>query len=438
MDSAWYVSWNPLKPLAWLSHSHLHILTHLISTAPSAPCIVETLPGPSNILHVAVEDVVSDAASDDDTASFIIATAADKSINLLSTIHPFDPATLATLICDSPTLSCAVLRKRYLVTSSMSGQIMLYDLRSGRLLDERRDHQKYVVKVAHSVDEEGAWIATAAWDAKVLLYRISKLGSNGVEPLIGNPVAVIELPTNPEAILFIQHPELKNPVLLLSRRDSTFIYYYAISDGTVAETSTSTDQALTLLGRQNLAPHSNAWIAFTPSAFALSPVDSSLLAVATSAMPHMKLIIVRLLLPPPILTTHSTSCDETSSIPIAVSTDITQASQARAALALSDREAAAILIHVTTLAPQTPYSTPGLAWRPNGSGLWVNGDDGVIRGVETSTGKIVASLKHSHEAGTKIRCLWSGWVQTAGRSEEWVVSGGFDRRLVVWRVQDSS
>lgn len=411
----------------------------LFATAPSSPCIVESLPGSSNILHVAVEDVVGNVASDDDdTASFIIATAADKSINILSTLHPFEPATLASLTCNSPTLSCAVIRKRYLITCSMSGQVMLYDLRSGRLLDERRDHQKYVVKIAHSVDEVGAWVATAAWDAKVLLYRVSNLNGNGVEPVMGDPVAAIELPTNPEAILFIQHPEIKDPVLVLSRRDSTFIYYYAISDVMVAETGTSTGKLLNLLGRQNLAPHSNAWIAFTPSAIALSPIDSSLLAVATSAMPHMKLIVVRLLLPPPILTTPLPSRESTSSTPIPASTDVTQASQARAALAVSDREAAAIQIHVTTLAPQTPYSTPSLAWRPDGSGVWVNGDDGVIRGVETSTGKIVASLKDSHEAGTKIRCLWSGWVQSEGRLGEWVVSGGFDRRLIVWRVKDSS
>lgn len=43
----------------------------------------------------------------------------------------------------------------------------------------------------------------------------------------------------------------------------------------------------------------------------------------------------------------------------------TPASQARAALALQDRETAAILIHCTTLAPQTAYSTPALSWRPD-------------------------------------------------------------------------
>lgn len=66
--------------------------------------------------------------------------------------------------------------------------------------------------------------------------------------------------------------------------------------------------------------------------------------------------------------------------------------------------------------------------------MWVNGDDGVVRGVEARTGKVVALLKGGHEAGSKVRSIWAGWVGVGEGREEWVVSGGFDRRLVVWRV----
>ena len=81
------------------------------------------------------------------------------------------------------------------------------------------------------------------------------------------------------------------------------------------------------------------------------------------------------------------------------------------------------------MAPQTPYSTPQVVWRPDGSGLWVNGDDGVLRGLEAKTGKVVATLEGGHEAGSKIRSIWCGMVE----GQEWLVSGGFDRRLVVWK-----
>ena len=87
------------------------------------------------------------------------------------------------------------------------------------------------------------------------------------------------------------------------------------------------------------------------------------------------------------------------------------------------------MIHCTTFAPQTAYSTPAVAWRPDGSGVWVNGDDGAIRGIETSSGKVISTLQ-GHEEGSKVRCLWAGEVE----GEELLVSGGFDQRLIVWQV----
>ena len=110
----------------------------------------------------------------------------------------------------------------------------------------------------------------------------------------------------------------------------------------------------------------------------------------------------------------------------------------RATLAKANTDEDAILHHVSTLAPQTPYSTPKVVWRPDGSGVWVNGDDGCVRGIERTTGKVVATLKGGHEAAAKIRTLWAGYVGSLGDNrerEEWVVSGGFDRRVVVWKIE---
>jgi hypothetical protein len=162
---------------------------------------------------------------------------------------------------------------------------------------------------------------------------------------------------------------------------------------------------------------------------ALSPHDPGLLAVATSTLPHMKVIIVRLLFP------SREAKDETN-----IDAAVTQASQALEALTLQNREDAAILVQANTFAPQMAYSTPQIAWRPDGSGIWVNGDDGVVRGIETKTGKVVAMLKGGHEPGSKVRSVWSGRVKFSDEGgketghEEWVISGGFDKRLIVWKV----
>jgi hypothetical protein len=71
-----------------------------------------------------------------------------------------------------------------------------------------------------------------------------------------------------------------------------------------------------------------------------------------------------------------------------------------------------------------------MGWRPDGSGVWVNSDDGVVRGVEVKTGKVRVSLKVC-ERGEKVRTLWAGIVDDVG---EVVITGGFDKSLKMWRA----
>jgi WD40 repeat protein len=304
----------------------------------------------------------------------------------------------------------------------MSGQLHLSKI-NGEILEggKRHDHNKYIVKtIVHYDDGGDAFIATAGWDGKVVIYKPDA----SAQPRLEEPFATIALPPQPESIVFLQHPESRQPVLLISRTDSTCIYYYSV------------EAQPRLLGQQNLAPHSNAWVAFTPSSIEPCPTDPTLIAVGTSSIPHMKLMIVRVLFPP---WRETRPVEADAQIPLRTSlldespATLTQASQARAALAVAEREAAAIQIHCSTLAPQTAYSTPAVAWRPDGSGVWVNGDDGVVRGIEAISGKIIATLR-GHDPGSKVRCLWSGAMEIEGRREEYLVSGGFDQQLIVWTI----
>lgn len=170
-----------------------------------------------------------------------------------------------------------------------------------------------------------------------------------------------------------------------------------------------------------------------------SPSDPNLVAIATSSVPHMKLLIVQLLYPTTnksVQGGESVSPQTLHSLPVDVATTTEAVQQARIALAVQDREVGAILIQCNTLSPQSAYSTPALTWRPDGSGVWVNSDDGTIRGIETSTGKIIAKLQ-GHEPGSKIRCLSTASIrlgQDESETEECVISGGFDQKLIIWRT----
>ena len=379
-----------------------------MASAPEQATIIETLPSNSNILSATIEQVIVDGHLKD----IMFATTADRRVNVLNT----PDCTLrssATGIQDSPVLSCLALREKYVVFASMSGQLVISDL-AGNIIEKRRDHAKYVVNVKILDNTDKPLLASAAWDNKINIYSLPTSGP----PTLGDPIAAINLPSKPESIMFLQHPESQQPILLVSRTDSTHLYYY------------TTESEPRLLGRQNLAPHSNAWVAFTPSALAICPTDPSLLACATSAVPSMKLLIARMLIPPwDVETSVPPTVLRTSLLDDNPDATETQASQARVALALADKEDAAIQIHCTTLSPQSAYSTPAVAWRPDGSGVWVNGDDGCIRGIEAASGKIIATLK-GHEMGSKVRCLWAGNVD----GKEWLVSGGFDQKLIVWKT----
>ena len=211
------------------------------------------------------------------------------------------------------------------LSSSMSGEAVLYD-HNYETLEKCRDYSKYVINVtAYSEDSGIHRVATAGWDSKVLVY-VLKPRRDSSHMCIGPPVAVIHLPTNPQAFLSVEDPNDAAPILIPTRRDSIALQYYSLSRVSLADSSVNSRVELELLGVQNLAPHSNAWIAFSLCSVALCPTDSSVLAVATSSVPHMNLIIVRMLFP--------ASGTQSSNSNLA----LTQAAQARDNLAVSKRD----------------------------------------------------------------------------------------------------
>ncbi|KAF2022132.1 WD40 repeat-like protein [Aaosphaeria arxii CBS 175.79] len=393
---------------------------------PRTSNVVTTLPTESNILSVHSIHVVLEVATG--PKHCVAVTTADRKLHLIDPATP-DLSLLKTYsdFQDSPLLDLIVLEQRYLLVASMSGKMTVFDASQDRVVDERRDHKKYVVKIIAWPEEHSTIIASAGWDSKVLLYRF-KTGS-GIDTKIGDPFATINLTSIPECITFIPAVDTSLPILLVTRRDSTFLHYYSIPAAT-------TDAEVCFLGRQNLAPHSNAWVAFTPSDVQICPTDPSLAAIATSSTPHMKLIVVRLLVPPSSKAMPDLSTDldaaTTQRTGLDSSQSLTQAALARAELATQNREEAAITINCNTMATQTAYSTPKLVWRPDGSGIYVNSDDGIVRGFEATTGKLMASLK-AHGAGSKVRCLVAIPPNlNEDATKELLVSGGFDQKLIVW------
>lgn len=215
--------------------------------APSAPTTIE-LPTSANLLQSSVEYMHVNGGSGQ-AQPLILASTADRRLHVLS------PATgnlihSHTQLQDSPILSYTVIRQRFLVCSSMSGKVVVYDSQKDQLVAHRRDHAKYVVHVASWESGDHVWLATAGWDQKILLYSC-RITEDSIT--YGEPVGTIQLASNPEALLFRRELDSNSLYLLATRRDSTFIYYYQIAEDELLS-SASKPVLMPIAGKQNLAP----------------------------------------------------------------------------------------------------------------------------------------------------------------------------------------
>lgn len=179
----------------------------------------------------------------------ILASTADRRLNVL---RP-DTRTLLqshTQLQDSPILSYTIVKQRFLICSAMSGKVVIYDSQNDQLVAQRKDHAKYVVHVASFETDGHVYVATAGWDSKVLLYEC-RLCADTIT--FEDPIGSILLPSNPEEIVFTRQPDSDRLYLLITRRDSTFIFYYEI-DGEALSSPVSKPVTIPLAGKQNLAP----------------------------------------------------------------------------------------------------------------------------------------------------------------------------------------
>jgi WD40 repeat protein len=344
----------------------------------------------------------------------LVSTAADKTVRLIPLNHHEDEVLEFT--AEAPVLSYATIHggKRVLFLT-ISGSLGVYDVEKREVASKpARYHAKFGVRIAtEEVSNQGTLVATAGWDRKIQVTYLANIPS-GSELELPEPATTLMLDSLPEDLLFKRHPTTQQLYLILSRRDSTYLYYYSVEwDGTSIGVGSI---ELKLQGKQNLAPYATSWNTFSAACLATCPSDPNLLAVATSSVPHMKVLLVRLLYPITEPENYSVENEE----------------------AVSARDSLAILVHANALVSQTAYSVPFIAWRPDSSGFWVNSDDGIVKGMDLN-GKIVQTLKDGgHEPGSRIRCLFAGYVDEEDGDgqgkKEVLLSGGFDQQVIKWEL----
>lgn len=82
-----------------------------------------------------------------------------------------------------------------------------------------------------------------------------------------------------------------------------------------------------------------------------------------------------------------------------------------------------ILKNIVTMSPQDKFSNPYIQWRLKGDGIWVLGDDGIIRGINLVNEEILELTGHKG----KVK-----YMLTSHDKHEYLVTAGDDRSLKIW------
>lgn len=313
------------------------------------PCVPQLLEGiGSNVLFITVVNA--------NEIPYIVTACADRTL----CIHHGETLKLTRVLSDlhpSPILS-VMEDNGFLVTAGMDGCVHVVNFETGSVHRTLKQHDKYAVHLKTSSKH----LVTAGYDKRIHVY-----GPRG-DTWLGT----IELSSNPEALLLTEADQ--KDVLIVSKRDSTFLYYYDLAN------------LPNPLRQYNLAEQ-GSWVSFCCGDIARSPTHPQQYGVVTTSAPTMRFLYLD----------HSS-----------VEPNVVQ--------------------NARTGAPQDHYSSPRCCFRPSGDAVWVNSDDGVIRAINIQTGKIDVELK-KHDG--RVKALWAGMLH----GKEVLLSGGMaDSSVCVWKA----
>lgn len=237
------------------------------------------------------------------------------------------------------------------LTGGMDGRFVATDLITKRELGTAKAHSRFINAMAW--DRASRILVSAGFDGLIKVYHVGIAGEGDdrtVEFTLLGSQKFLQIPTAVELVWM----ESKL-ILLACTQDSTVMRFLSIPPATASDPiPTSLEQ----IGKLNLVDAEFSLITFTPMHISISP-DRKRYAVATSHSPHLRIIIG---------TFGQDGID----------------------------------LNLLAHAPQDKFSIPHIAWSLDGKGIWCTGDDGVIRGIEVETGRLVAELKNGHDSKVGI------------------------------------
>ena len=270
------------------------------------------------------------------------------------------------------------------------------------------------------------YFASIGWDGRVTVGRAQRVGEEEIKfSIIGD----YKLFTNPTSLLLTEDKKTHLPVVLVGRLESSLLTVFTITSHDPV-TSKLVEVAKLSLNDSEFSSHS-----FQPMAIAeiSSLEDDKIITIATDHVPYMRLITVLVPSLKEIFASELKSNGEHSSS----SLDIFSQLKKKASQYTENVESfhsktpilrSYIISNFNSLSPQDKYSNAIILCRPHCSGLWIPGDDGMLRGFDLRTGTVIETLK-SNDGRAK-----SAFIGKLGNdSEVIVVCGAVDKKISIWK-----
>ncbi|KAG7665279.1 uncharacterized protein J8A68_001335 [[Candida] subhashii] len=277
----------------------------------------------------------------------------------------------------------------------MNGMFYLSELKDEyelNIISEFPAHTRLIVDAKYIKFNNVDYIITLGWDYYLRLIKL--------EDKQFTILSEIKLTQQGTCLDVINYEN--QLVIVLGKLENTLLDVY---------TTTKEDNQLKLLYKISLNDAEFTSSSFSPRFITIQYIHNTIpmIAIATSHEPYMRLIIVSL------KEIDQIQKDNQDEPPIMRNQ---------------------IIKNINTLSPQDKYSQPIIAWRlinpnspnhPKNNGIWIMGDDGIIRGVDLLNDKLII-ISDAHQG--KIKEFITYFNQDFN---ERLISCGVDREVTIWK-----
>ncbi|KAG7896144.1 hypothetical protein KL905_001993 [Ogataea polymorpha] len=270
-----------------------------------------------------------------------------------------------------------------------------------KLLSEDQLHKRLVLQMKfRQMDRNSGFLVSTGRDSKLVATKLN-LQDGTIEKL--NEVSLLTR----ASCLLITADSSNYPVILVGRTETSMVGVYTIHD------------RIFEIGRLALNDSEFSSHSFHPMAFAMTESDN--VVAATNHIPYMRLITFKV---PTIADLIGVEETEVAAKIAAASRLATDSESFQTNVTIRRN---IIVSNFNSMSPQDKFSDPIVKTRPHKDGIWIFGDDGIVRGFDVGAGSVVEELK-THEGRIK-----SAFVAEVGNTETIVSCGAVDRVASVWQ-----